>query len=261
MSGQSCLRRVTRRMLGILDNMAAIPGEGDHTMPRQHSDIPISARPALLVSLLLAIILPASLLVCTYATADSATTESSAAHAVAPTTPGISGEEGGREAEQKSSNPPDITTQPTETANIPTVTAPTSPSPLATPSPLNPTQPTPSISPTPDKTSTPNEKDSAELQARASTTHTVTFSNPQGIDTTQTIADGERVKRPADPTRDGYLFDGWFIGSTPVAYDFNQPVINDMNLTAHWTKADAWSMSPVQGPVAQAGSAMGQRNR
>ncbi|MCT6874524.1 MAG: InlB B-repeat-containing protein, partial [Bifidobacterium sp.] len=90
----------------------------------------------------------------------------------------------------------------------------------------------------------------AGLQARASTTHTVTFSNPQGTDTTQTIADGERAKRPADPTRDGYLFDGWFIGSTPVAYDFNQPVTNDLKLTAHWTKADAWSMSPVQGPVA-----------
>ncbi|MCT6919546.1 MAG: hypothetical protein M3Z49_10050, partial [Bifidobacteriales bacterium] len=82
-------------------------------MPRQHSDIPISARPALLVSLLLAIILPASLLVCTYATADSATTESSAAHAVAPTANGNSGEEGDRETKQQPHNSPDITTQPT----------------------------------------------------------------------------------------------------------------------------------------------------
>ena len=225
--------------------MVAIPGEGDHTMPRQHSNITVSARPALLISLLLAIILPTSLLVCTYATADSATTQSSAARAVAPTPYGNSGEEGDREAKQQSGNAPDIATQPTETA-----TTPTSPSPLATSSLLNPTQPTPSISPTPDKTSTPDDKDNAGLQARASTTHSVTFSNPQGTDTTQTIADGERAKRPANPTKDGYLFDGWFIGSTPVAYDFNQPVTNDLNLTAHWTKADAWSMSPVQGPVA-----------
>ncbi len=118
-SGQSCLRRVTRRMLGILDNMAAIPGEGDHTMPRQHSNITISARPALLIRLLLAIILPASLLVCTYATADSATTESGAARAVAPTTHGNSGEEGNREAKQQPGSAPDITTQPTKQQQLP----------------------------------------------------------------------------------------------------------------------------------------------
>ena len=146
--------------------MTAIPGEGDYTMPRQHSDIPISARPALLVSLLLAIILPASLLVCTYATADNAATEYSVADAVTPTTHANSGEEVGREAEQQSSNASDITTEPTETATTPI--SPISPSPLATSSPTNPTHPTPSISPTPDKTSTLDEEDGAGLEARAS---------------------------------------------------------------------------------------------
>ena len=221
-------------MLGIHDNAAAIPGEGDLLMPRQHSNI--MARPALLVSLLLAIILPASLLACTYATADNTANESSATHTVAPTAQANSGEEADREAQQQSSNSSNITTQPTDTA-----TTPTSPSPLATSSPLNPTQPTPSIAPTLDK-------DNAKLQARASTPHTVTFSSPQGTDTTQTVMDGERAKRPADPTRDGYFFNGWFIGSTPVAYDFSQPVTGDLKLTAHWT--NNWSMSPVQGPVA-----------
>ena len=227
---------MSRRMLGIRDNAAAIPGEGDLLMPRQHSNI--MARPALLVSLLLAIILPASLLACTYATADNTANESSATHTVAPTTQANSGEEVDREAQQQSSNSLDITTQPTATATIPT-----SPSPLATSSPLNPKQPTPSIASTLDK-------DDAKLQARASTPHTVTFSSPQGTNTTQTVVDGERVKRPADPTRNGYLFDGWFTGSTPVAYDFSQPVTGDLKLTAHWTRADVWSMSPVQGPVA-----------
>ena len=226
--------------MGIRDNVAALPGEGVSFMPRQHSNMRISNRPALLVSLMLAIILPASLLVCTYATADNAATEYSVG-------------EGDHEAKQESSNAPDSAIQPTGTANTPTATtpiSPASPSPLATSSPLNPTQPTPSISLTPDRTSTSDDKDNAGLQARASTSHTVTFSNPQGSDTTQTVTDGERAKRPADPTKNGYLFDGWFIGSTPVAYDFNQPVTNDLKLTAHWTKADAWSMSPVQGPVA-----------
>ena len=85
-------------MLGIRDNAAAIPGEGDLLMPRQHSNI--MARPALLVSLLLAIILPASLLACTYATADNTANESSATHTVAPTTQANSGEEADREAQQ-----------------------------------------------------------------------------------------------------------------------------------------------------------------
>ncbi|MBI0090112.1 hypothetical protein H3T86_05245 [Bifidobacterium sp. W8113] len=55
----------------------------------------MTVRPALLASLLLAIILPASLLVCTYATADNAATESSVADAVTPTTHGNSGGGGG----------------------------------------------------------------------------------------------------------------------------------------------------------------------
>ncbi|MCT6874543.1 MAG: chromosome condensation regulator RCC1, partial [Bifidobacterium sp.] len=47
----------------------------------------------------------------------------------------------------------------------------------------------------------------------------------------------------------GYLFDGWFIGDTPVAYDFNQPVTDNLTLTAKWTKgAGTWSISPDHGP-------------
>ena len=68
-------------------------GKGIILMPRQHSNI--ATRPALLVNLMLAIILPASLLVCTYATADNAATESGVADAVAPTTHGNSGGGGG----------------------------------------------------------------------------------------------------------------------------------------------------------------------
>ena len=61
-------------------------GKGIIRMPRQHSNV--AARPALLISLMLAIILPTSLLVCTYATADNVATKSSVADAVAPTTHG-----------------------------------------------------------------------------------------------------------------------------------------------------------------------------
>ena len=58
-----------------------------------------------------------------------------------------------------------------------------------------------------------------------------------------------RVKRPSpDPVREGFLFDGWFIGQ--VAYDFSRPVDKDLTLAAHWTPAgrnSRWSISPDKG--------------
>ena len=57
-----------------------------------------------------------------------------------------------------------------------------------------------------------------------------------------------RVKRPSpDPTREGYQFDGWFIGQ--VAYDFSRPVDEDLTLTAKWTvsRNGTWSISPDKG--------------
>ena len=58
-----------------------------------------------------------------------------------------------------------------------------------------------------------------------------------------------RVKRPSpDPSREGYLFDGWFTGQ--VAYDFSRPVDKDLTLAAHWTPAGRntrWSISPNKG--------------
>ena len=83
-------------------------------------------------------------------------------------------------------------------------------------------------------------------------THTVTFNadggSPRPAD--QNISDPYgRVKRPSpDPTRKGFLFDGWFIGQ--VAYDFSRPVDKDLTLTAKWTpesRKTKWSISPNKG--------------
>ena len=58
-----------------------------------------------------------------------------------------------------------------------------------------------------------------------------------------------RAKRPSpDPVREGFLFDGWFIGE--VAYDFSRPVGKDLTLAARWTPAgrnSGWSISPNKG--------------
>lgn len=52
----------------------------------------------------------------------------------------------------------------------------------------------------------------------------------------QTTADGKLVK-PADPTRDGYTFGGWYTDEACTeAYDFSTPVTADMTLYAKWTK-------------------------
>lgn len=49
-------------------------------------------------------------------------------------------------------------------------------------------------------------------------------------------ADGKLVK-PADPTRDGYTFGGWYTDETCTqAYDFSTPVTADLTLYAKWTK-------------------------
>lgn len=52
----------------------------------------------------------------------------------------------------------------------------------------------------------------------------------------QTTADGKLVK-PADPTRDGYTFAGWYTDEACTqAYDFSTPVTADLTLYAKWTK-------------------------
>ena len=87
---------------------------------------------------------------------------------------------------------------------------------------------------------------------RQGMTHTVTFNanggSPRPADQ-HFPAPNSRAKRPSpDPTRKGFLFDGWFIGQ--VAYDFSRPVDKDLTLTAKWTpesRNTKWSISPNKG--------------
>ena len=52
----------------------------------------------------------------------------------------------------------------------------------------------------------------------------------------QTTADGKLVK-PADPTRDGYTFGGWYTDEACTqGYDFSTPVTADLTLYAKWAK-------------------------
>lgn len=72
-----------------------------------------------------------------------------------------------------------------------------------------------------------------------------------GNETMQGVADSDGMMRqPAEPTRDGYTFDGWYWHADYSGYtdeqkaadkvDFSQPVQSDVNIYAQWTKnADA----------------------
>lgn len=66
--------------------------------------------------------------------------------------------------------------------------------------------------------------------------YTVTFDTADGRPVTrQRIKEGDYVKRPSpDPVRKGWQFDGWFLNTSNIAYDFARPVTGDLTLTAHW---------------------------
>ena len=65
------------------------------------------------------------------------------------------------------------------------------------------------------------------------TYYTVTFdSNGGSAVTAQTIEEGQKATKPADPTKSGYDFKGWTLNGS--AYDFNTAVNGDITLVATW---------------------------
>lgn len=83
--------------------------------------------------------------------------------------------------------------------------------------------------------------DSGYLFCVKSQAHRVKFDTQGGssIDD-QTPASGSTVAKPADPTREGYTFAGWFADAACTkAYDFATAVTADMTLYAKWVKYPA----------------------
>ena len=55
----------------------------------------------------------------------------------------------------------------------------------------------------------------------------------------QTVAGGSTASRPADPTREGFWFNGWYADNTlETAYDFDAAVTEDITLYAGWLVPD-----------------------
>ena len=66
---------------------------------------------------------------------------------------------------------------------------------------------------------------------------TVTFDSKGGSDVAaKPVKNGDAISAPAAPTKDGYIFAGWYTDEMlNEKYDFNKSVIDNMTLYAKWT--------------------------
>ena len=64
---------------------------------------------------------------------------------------------------------------------------------------------------------------------------TITFNSNGGSSVAnKVIKKGEKVSKPANPTRTGYTFNGWYLDNK--SFNFNTSIEKDITLTAKWTK-------------------------
>ena len=74
------------------------------------------------------------------------------------------------------------------------------------------------------------------------TTHTVTFDSMGGSEIApKEVVSGLKIKAPSTPTKDKYVFRGWYEDNThSVPFDFNNtPITSDMTLYAKWEAANS----------------------
>ena len=65
--------------------------------------------------------------------------------------------------------------------------------------------------------------------------YTISFDTDGGSEVNSlTVLEGENFNAPANPTKEGYNFKGWYNGE--AKYDFTKPVTSDLTLTAKWTE-------------------------
>lgn len=74
--------------------------------------------------------------------------------------------------------------------------------------------------------------------------YTVTFVSDGGSSVdSQTVLKGDCAVEPDDPTKDTYVFDGWYIDDQATEpYDFSQAVTGNLTLTARWKPDVDFSM-------------------
>ena len=69
------------------------------------------------------------------------------------------------------------------------------------------------------------------------TTYTVTFKDGENTLSTATVNSGEKVTKPADPTKTDHTFNGWYADATfTAAFDFDQQITANATVYAKFTK-------------------------
>lgn len=86
-----------------------------------------------------------------------------------------------------------------------------------------------------------------KVSAAPKTTYTVKFeTNGGSAIADQSVIKNGTVIRPADPARDGYVFEGWYADEQfNQFYDFNTPISRNMILYARWTDVSSHSVTFV----------------
>ena len=72
-------------------------------------------------------------------------------------------------------------------------------------------------------------------------TFTVTFDTDGGSTVAaQTVKEGEKATRPANPTKTDFEFDNWYTAKTGgEVFDFDKEVTGDVTVYARWTAVSA----------------------
>ena len=84
------------------------------------------------------------------------------------------------------------------------------------------------------------ESDTIVMAVKHAVIHKVIFLGNGGtIVLDQKVADGNTVAQPADPSRLGYTFDGWYT-TDGEEFDFSTPITDDITIVAHWKKTSIW---------------------
>ena len=82
-------------------------------------------------------------------------------------------------------------------------------------------------------------------------TFTVRFDTGEGSAVAdQTIDEGGKAAKPADPEREGYTFDGWYADADGMQpFDFDSAITSDVTVYAKWNKKDVPVTISVTGSV------------
>lgn len=82
------------------------------------------------------------------------------------------------------------------------------------------------------------EKNETEEDAEETTVkYTVKFDSAEGSKVaSKTVEKGNTIAKPSDPTRNGYVFIGWYNGNQK--FDFKTKITSNITLTAKWKKVE-----------------------